>query len=246
MAGVLTRTQIEQEALDNAAKSGALTLQSGTLLSSRITTWVNRAQLMIARRSDLLQATATMSTVASQQSYSFPSNFDNIYTLKLEDGLMSRKVTCILPWQFDSAIPLPSSMNSERSWFYVPYKSTGTFGLFPIPDAAYTMRLRYSYFPSDFTSATAVSQYTYLDDAIVAYATSLMFQWLQELKDAAMWRKIGDDIVDTMQEKSRDEEQFVDWSPAYQGFTSASDSTFVGDYTNNPFVTSVNMNGWNS
>jgi hypothetical protein len=244
MAGILTRQQIENEALDNAAKSGALTLQSGTLLSSRITTWVNRAQLMIARRSDLLQATATMSTVANQQTYSFPSNFDSIYTLKLEDGLESRKVTCILPWQFDKEIPLPSSMVSERSWFYVPYKSTGTFELFPIPDDVYTMRLRYSYFPTDFTSSTGVSEYSNLDDAIVAYTTSLIFQWLQELKDASTWRKIGDEIVDITTKKASDEEQFIDWAPIAQGYSASAESSFVGDYVNNPFVTSVNMNGW--
>lgn len=242
MAGVLTRTQIEQEALDNAAKNGALTLQSGTLLSTRITTYVNRAQLWIARRADLLQATATSSTVTSQQSYSFPSGFRNIYTLKLEDGLNSRKVQCILPWQFDGKIPLPSAMTTQRSWFYVPYKDTGTFELFPIPDGVYTLRLRYSYYPSDFTSSTATSQYTNCDDALIAYATSMVFSWLQELKDAATWKAKGDEIVDQVQELSNEEKQFIDWAPIYEGYTVQSDQAFVGDYTNNPFVT--NLNRW--
>lgn len=243
MAGVLTRTQIEQEILDNAAKSGALTLQSGTLLSARITTWVNRAQLWIARRADLLQATATSSTVASQQSYAFPSNFRNIYTLKLEDGLMSRKIQCILPWQFDQKIPLPSVMNEERSWFYVPYKDTGTFELFPIPDDVYTVRLRYSYYPADFTSATATSEYTNCDDAIVAYGTMFMFRWLQELKDAAVWEALGNQIVDSNNKLSTEAEQFVDWAPVYEGYSAQNGDSFIGDYPNNPFVSGLNSWG---
>lgn len=240
MAGELTRTQIENEALDNAAKSGALTLQSSTLLSTRVTTWVNRAQHWIARRADLLQATAYTSTVASQQSYSFPGGFRNIYTLKFEDGQNSRKLKCILPWQFDKYVPLPSNVTTGYSEFYVPYKETETFELFPIPQGVYTIRLRYSYYPTNFTSATAVSQYTNCDDALVAYTTMMIFRWLQELKDANEWEKLGDRIVDTNVGLADDEQKFIDWTPIYEGYSAQSSDIIAGDYVNNPFVSGLN------
>lgn len=243
MAGVLTRQQIEQEVLDNAAKSGALTLQSGTLLSSRVTVWVNRAQQWIARRADLLQATATTSTVASQQSYSFPSNFRNIYTLRLEDGVDSVKLDCVLPWQMDTYVPLPSALTTGKSLYYVPYKDTGTFELYPIPDDTYTIRLRYSYLPSDFTSSTAVSEFTNCDDALIAYGTSFMFRWLQEIKDADQWEAYGNRIIDDVVKLSAEAEQFIDWSPYYQGF-STNPNGAPGDYVNNPFIKDMNLNIW--
>lgn len=243
MAGVLTRTQIENEALDNIAKSGVLTLQSGTTLATRMTLWANRAQQWIARRADLLQFTSSASTVASQQSYAFPSGFRKIYGMKLEDGLNSRKLTCLMPWEFDRQVPLPSSMTTSQSWFYVPYKNTGTFELFPIPDAAYTLRLRYSLYPSDFTAASATSQFTGCDDALIAYATMFGFRWLQETKDAQDWMKTGDEIVAWVKENLEEAQQFVDWAPASEGF-SALDGELTGQYYNNPFVRDANLNTW--
>lgn len=241
MAGVLTRKQIEDEALDNIAKSGLLTLQSQTTLATRMTTWVNRSQQWIARRSDLLQYIESASTVTNQQFYAFPNNLRKVYGMKLEDGLNSRKLTCIMPWEFDRKVPLPSSITKLRSWYYVPYKNTGQFELFPIPDKAYTLRLRHSVYPTDFTSTTAVSQYTGCDDAIVAYATMFGFRWLQELKDAEDWKRQGDGIIAFVEENQNDTNQFPDWSPAAEGFSTI-DVEFTGQYYANPFIRDGNMN----
>jgi hypothetical protein len=243
MAGVLTRTQIENEALDNIAKSGVLTLQSGTTLGTRMTNWVNRAHLKICRRTDLLQYTATTTTVKGQQNYAFPDNIRRVYSIKFEDGLNSRKLTCMMPWEFDRKVPMPSAITQLRSWYYIPYKQTGQFELFPIPDGVYTLRMRYSLFPSDFTSATAVSAYTNLDDAIVAYATMFGFRWLQELKDAEEWLKIGNAVVDAENETQSDDNNFIDWEPQSEGFTTQ-DTDFTGQYYNNPFIRDNNLTTW--
>lgn len=243
MAGVLTRTQLENEALDNVAKSGVLALQSGTTLSTRMTTWVNRSQLWIARKADLLQYTATASTVASQLTYALPNNFRKIFSLRLQDGQESRKIKCIMPWEFDRNVPQPTNQTTQRSWFYVPYKDTQTFELFPIPDAAYTLKLRYSLYPSDFTAANAVSQYTNCDDAIIAYATMFAFRWLQELKDAASWEKFGNDIIEQVIETNDESEQYPDWAPSGEGFT-INDQYYTGDYYNNPFIRDNNLSTW--
>lgn len=242
MAGSLTRAQIENEALDNIAKSGLLTLQSSTALSTRMTGWVNRAQLWVARRADFLQFISSASTIASQQFYAFPDKLRKVYGIKLEDGLNSRKLTCMMPWEFDRKVPMPSASTTLRSWFYVPYKQTSQFELFPIPDGAYTLRMRYSVYPTDFTGATAVSQYTYLDDAIIAYSTMFGFRWLQELKDAADWAKVGDEIVAYQKENYDDSRMFPDWEPMAEGF--GFDTEYSDQYYNNPFVRDGNLNTW--
>ena len=143
MAGVLTRAQIENETLDNLAKSSLMTLQSGDAMSTRVTRWVNRAQQWVARRADLLQGYVTTSTVASQQTYAFPTGMRKVYTLRLMDGLNSRKLDCTMPWEMDRRVPMPAALTTLRSWFYVPYKNTGTFELFPIPDTTYTIYWEY-------------------------------------------------------------------------------------------------------
>lgn len=243
MAGTLTRTEIEDEALDNVAKSGVLTLQSGTTLRTRMTTWVNRAQLWIAWKADILALEATTATVASQSSYSFPNAYRKIYSLRLIDGLQSRKLTCVMPWEMDQKVPSPSSQTTQRSSFYTPFKDTGTFELFPIPDGIYTLTLRYSAYPDNFTSATAYSQFTNADAAIVAYATMFAFRWLQELKDAKDWEGQGDMIVAKLEEANDPNQIYPDWAPALEGY-SASGGALPGEYYNNPFINSANVNTW--
>ena len=242
MAGILTRAQIENETLDNLAKSNTLIMQSGDLMSQRITRWVNRAQQWIARRVDLLQGYVTTSTVNAQQTYAFPAGIRKIYTLRLLDGLNSRKLDCTMPWEMDRRVPMPAALTTLRSWFYVPYKNTGTFELFPIPDGAYTLELRYSYYPVDFLSSSAVSQYTGLDDAIINYATMFGFRWLQESDDADKWQKYGDEVVAQVKLITT-EEQYSDWVALGEGFSTQT-IDYTGEYFNNPFIRDSNLNTW--
>lgn len=241
MAGTKTRLQMVGEVLDNMAKSGSLTLGSGTLLSSRAVDYLNRAQFLIARQQDILQAIATSATVANQLSYSLPSRFRSVFDLRLEDGVNTRKLTCILPQNFDERIPKPSIYTASLPWFYVPYKDTGTFELFPIPDQVYTLRLRYSYFPAALSTDGQTSDYSDLDDALIAFATMYGFRWMQELKDAVYWEAIGTDVL--KQHKTMRLEQYPDWTPVSEGF-GASGGSYTGEYWNNPFIGSVDANNW--
>lgn len=240
----LTFQQMQNEALDNVAKSGVLTMQSGTVLSTRMAAWINRAQLWVDRKCDMLQYDFTSATVTNQQTYSFPSGLRKVYTIRLIDGLMSRKLICVLPWEADKRIPNASSTATQRSEFYVPYGNTFTFQLFPIPDAAYTLELRASLYPSDLVNSTDQSALYNADDAIIAYATMFAFRWLQELKDAADWESYGNRIVKDLNENYDESQQYIDWSPAADGFSVNGGNSSVGDYANNPFIRSTNLNGW--
>lgn len=243
MAGTLTFQQLQNEALDNVAKSGVLTLQSGTTLNTRMGTWVNRAQLWIARKADLLAYDFTSSTVASQQTYAFPNNVRRVFSLRLLDGLNSRKLSCVMPWEMDRKVPNASALTTARSWFYTPYKETGTFQLFPIPDNVYSLEIRCSLYPTNMVNPADVSQYTNADDAIIAYATMFAFRWLQETKDARDWEIFGNEVVAMLKENADEANRFVDWSPTAEGF-SAHDIDFTGQYFNNPFVRDTNLTTW--
>lgn len=243
MAANLTYKQMQNEALDNVAKSGVLTLQSGTQLNTRMANWVNRGQLWLSRRVDLLNYDLTSATVLGQQTYSFPSNLRRSYSMRLIDGLNSRKLSCTMPWEMDRKVPYAPALTTARSWFYVPYKETFTFQLFPIPDNVYTLELRCSLYPNDLVSDNDVSQYQNCDDAIIAYATMFAFRWLQESSDAKEWELYGDEIVAMIKDNSDDAHRYVDWSPGPEGFSSH-DIDYSGDYFNNPFVRDTNLNTW--
>jgi len=237
MAGTLTRLQMANEALDNCAKSSSLTLQSGTTLASRVVTYINRAQMLIARKADFLQAIATSDTVTDQKSYSLPSRFRSVLSLRLglsDTDFNGRKLTCVMPWEMDKKVPYPATLTTAIPTFYVPYADTLTFELIAIPDQEYPMTLRYSYFPTTLSTDAQFSDYTDLDDAIVAYATMYAFRWMQELKDASVWEAIGNAIIKDHETMML--EQFPDWAPFSEGYASQP-NTYTGEYWNNPFVT---------
>lgn len=233
MAGTLTRLQMVNTVLDNIGRSSSLTLRSGTALTARIVTWLDWAQIKVSRQFNFLFNTATASTVASQDCYSLPSNFNTIYTIRLEDGLQSTKLTLVMPWDFDRIVPKADSLPTGRPYYYIPFKESGNFTIFPIPDAVYTMRIRYAYAPAALSTDNQTSDFTDLDDILVYYATSEGFKWLQEIKDAAYWAARGDEALKDAIYNVQD--TFPDWQPVSHGFNSYS-TRIVGEYYNNPFI----------
>ena len=105
------------------------------------------------------------------------------------------------------------------------------------------MELRASLYPTDLAAPTDISALYKCDDAIIAYATMFAFRWLQELKDASDWEAYGNRIMKEVNENFDDAQQYVDWSPNLEGF-STNGNTAIGDYANNPFIRSANLNSW--
>lgn len=233
----LTRLQMANEVLDNLSRDGSATTRSGVTLSTMAVRWLNRAQRQIARKYDMLFKTSTSSTVDGQQTYSFPSNLRAVFSIKLESGINSRKLTCVMPWEFDNLVPLPSNDTETISKYYVPYKASNQFELYKIPDAAYTLRMRHSIWPTDLATDSSNTDYAAfnidLDDALIFLATSYGFKYLQELVDARSWRKDGWDRVEEVWMAER--ESFPDWAPSGRGFTVGVYAP-PGEYYNNPFI----------
>ena len=233
MAGTLTRLQMANEILDNLAKRSSLTLPSGDVLSTRVVRWLNQAQRLVSREADLLFKIGTASTVTDQQSYALPTDINALFSIRLEDGMNSRRLLMRQPWEFDSVEPMPSAVSTGIPVYYIPYKTTNTFELFPIPDAVYTMRLRYSYWAPDLSSDSSTTDFTYMDDVLICFGTMYGFRWLQESKDASYWEARGkealeDAIANAMQ-------SFPDWEPVSKGFDSRSGRP-LGEYYNDPFT----------
>lgn len=233
----LTGSQIVSEVLDNLTRTGVSQTTSGTDLSTRCLVWVNRAQRKLARKYDLLFKESTATTLASQKSYSFPSNVRSIYDLRLENGFQSIKLDPTHYRLLDSMYPKPSVYTNRQPLFYIPFKSTNTFELFPIPDQGYTVRMRHSYWPTDLTPLTtsdwALNNID-MDEAIIALATSYGFAWLQEYVDSKFWQSMG---MDAAKETYLSEcDSIPDWAPRGQGFNSFR-VPLLGEYYNDPFIT---------
>jgi hypothetical protein len=240
MAGELTRLEMQTEVLDNLTQSGVMTTANNVTLATMANRWINRAQNRIARMHNLIWREQTSATVASQKAYSFDSSMRSIISLRLEDGMDSRKLTLVMPSKFDLYYPKPDEHTEGASCIYVPFENTNTFELFPIPDTAYVLRLRGSFWPTSLTTDTSTSDYTYLDDVIIAYATMYGYQWLQEMNDAKFWKAVGNDELKA--QINAELSKFPDWVMKSEGF-SAGDEVFIGEYYNDPFVRS-NPNGY--
>lgn len=232
MAGILTRTLLVDEVLDNLTKRSTATTVSAKTLSTMAVRWLDRAQYRIARRHSLLFRIATAATVTSQQSYSFPSNIRSLYSIRLEDGNDSVKLGIVMPWEFDSLVPKPNTQSTGRPDWYIPYKASNTFELFRIPDAAYTMRMRYSFWPTELTSDAQTSDYSYMDDVLVAFATMYGWQWMQEYKDRDAWLKFAEEELAGAIKAEID--AFPDWMPVGRGYSATEPP--LGEYHNNPFI----------
>lgn len=240
MAGTLTHLEMRTEVLDNLTQDASATTANGVSLSTMATRWLNRAQLRIARKHNLIWEEQTSATVHAQKSYNFDSNLRSVSTFRIEDGTNSRKLVCVMPTKFDQLYPKPDNEAEGLPTIYVPFENTNTFELFKIPDAAYVLRLRCSMWPTNLTGDSQYADYTFLDDVIIAYATMYGYQWLQEMNDAKFWRSVGDDELRS--QLIAEVSKFPDWAPVSEGFT-AQGASYIGEYWNDPFVTSSATGG---
>jgi len=226
------------EVLDNLGREGSAETRNGTTLSDMSVRWLNRAQLQAARKYNILFKTSTATTVADVQTYTFPATLRSLYSLRLENGIESRKLTCIMPWDFDKAVSKPDEDFTSTPTYYIPYKATNEFELYRIPDDTYTLRLRYSMWPADLALDASTSSYQVAgidaDDATIALATSYGYAYLQELVDATKWREAGWMLWKMISDATRD--IFPDWAPREMGFSIYDSQELPGEYYNNPFV----------
>ena len=156
--------------------------------NARIDRWLNWSKDYIAdlhTYEEMRKSDATMVTVASDNSLSWPTRMKDLYTLRLVDGANSRTLIYVYPRNFDEKIPIDATYSENRPAYYVDYGST--FELFPIPNAIYPMTARFSQYPIDFASDSSESTLLRKDALICGIATVFGFWSLRELEDATFW-----------------------------------------------------------
>jgi len=228
----LTRLQMVTEALDNISRVSSGQMRSATTMSEMGARWANRAQVEVARRHDFIFKTSTASTVVGTQTYAFPSNLSSLHDMILESTTspsQSRKLRCLMHWDYARMVPKPSVIPTNIPTHYIPHKTNLQFDLLPIPNAIYTLRMFHSCLPTDMSLDTSTSDYqTYnvdCDDILVYLITSYGFQYLQELVDSQYWRKMAFDRLEEVYKNVRG--TFPDWNPVGRGFGASG----YGDYS---------------
>jgi len=244
MANTLASVLID-ETLDNLSRSSTATTRSGATLSATAITWLNRTMLeitggMVIREGNRTKIVKTnfvdlnkhyqMSTVDGTKNYSFPSNYNEIITIRAIDGTSSHKLRLTLPHVFDKAVPYPEGESEDRPSFYIPRGNS--FDLFPIPDDVYVVQCHVNILPTTITATTDTIDFEpNKDDLIVAGMTYRGFRHIQMYEDSAYWKLEYRDMFIGAVEMNED---MPDWEPQGQGFDT--DKVISGNYWSKPFI----------
>jgi hypothetical protein len=128
--------------------------ESGVQLTNDdIARWINEAQADIATQNQVLQATATMNTVANQATYSLAAvspKIDSIASILLN----GRRIGNIPISQAEESISLadPEGLEIGAPQFW--YEWAGQITFWPVPGQVYSMLIRYTAEPTDVTTTT--------------------------------------------------------------------------------------------
>ena len=225
MSGTLTRDELTTEIADIVGKSVSALAVSGALLQTRIRSiYLNAAQRRIARSYSFeeLNVTKTDSaTVTSVKTYPLSTGTNNlglvrpkdIFSITLVDGANSRRLKRQSPEWLDSRFPDPTTYTTDRPSIYVRYGDQ--IDLFRIPNDAYTLKIRYPQWPTPFSSASQVSDFTNKDELLIAAGVMETYLALEEYQDVAVWfpRFIG------LLNDAEGAETAVDWEPQAEPFS---------------------------
>lgn len=202
--------------------------------NSRINTWLNWAQNYI---SDLhtyeeMRKRYTALTVNKQKSYGFPTKMKDIYSLTVQDGGSSVKLVYVNPRKFDVDVPRIEELTTDVPDRYVDYGVN--FDLCRIPNGAYTLNLRCSSFPLDFSGDDVESELLRKDALICAVTTVFGLMALSEVENAAYW---GSQVVPSLFEASlKGDHSAEDWKPVARGFGGSTGSGVSGEWWRSPFT----------
>jgi hypothetical protein len=196
--------------------------------------WLNAALQRMSRLYDFREMFKTYSsaTVASTETYSMPTNWKVVMSVRIIDGTNSIKLQKETVRRVDEVRPYPAADSTGRPNTYMVRGNY--FDLNPIPDAVYTMYMRTIQWPTVITdSATLIDYEPNKDDVVLAFTLCEAFKFFQMETDSLAWEAIA---MKKLREIVRVETNNPDWEPKGVGFNSASDGIVLGEYYNNPLV----------
>lgn len=198
--GTLSLTELKEELKAN--------LGNRSDLDARLTRFLNRAQTEVAKEKAKFEElevsedkVLTYTGVpATDKVLAFSSltnsNPHKIWSVRVIDGLTSWKLTYVQNRKFDLIVPNAAAEAVDKPTHYTLWEKR--FEWYPVINAAYTMRLRLSKWPTAFSDASpsATSSLSEKDDLIIWKATALAFASLGEMKKAsaaeAMYQQYAD------------------------------------------------------
>ena len=216
--GDMTRLQIVTEVADTCGKALSAASVSGAALQTRVQNYVNWGQLRIARTYDyyeLNSLTTIPVTVANVKIYPFNTGAYNlglvrckdINSIRLIDNENSRKLVRWDYRNFDTHYPRPENFTGGRPKIYTRWGNA--IELFRIPDAEYSLVIRYSMFPTPLTSDGQTSDFTNKDQLIVTAGVLETYLALEEYQDAEVWLERFKGHI----EDAKKAESDIDWEP---------------------------------
>jgi len=168
--------------------------------STEIGTYVHRAQNIIVRDASVLHHDFTCLKVESYtdtedevKTYSLPLTLKSFYDLRLCESATKRKFHPLTPRRQDLRRPYPEDDSEGTPVYYILWGRY--FDLSPIPDATYTMYIRWLKWPTAMATG-AVSDLLYMDEVIIKCADWLTVLSLNLEKDI---RRFKGDYRDLLQ-----------------------------------------------
>ena len=203
--------------------------------NARITRWVNWAKDYLAdlhTYEEMRYKDTSKETVASDNTLAWPTRMKDLYSMAIQDGSRSQRLTYVPARGFDTVVPRPETSGENLPKWYVDYGSS--FELFPIPDAVYSLNIRISKYPADLSADSDECELLRKDALICGMSTVFGFYSLREIEDAAYW---GGEIVAALYTASLTGDRSAeDWVPIARGFGSGGHASLSGEWWKNPFV----------
>lgn len=180
----LTFTELQDEV--------RFSLGGRTDLDSRLGRAINMAQQRLAKIHDFdefeINSTSTISNTGntSDKYITLPLKRE-IYSLVVMDGTKSHKLVQRTAQWWDRLITTPEYFSRDMPHSYTVWNNT--IEMFPMPDADYTLRLRWTKWPADLSSGSSTSEFLRKDEILIELALVYIFRTLGKEQDAIThWR----------------------------------------------------------
>lgn len=228
----LTFTELVSQVVEDTGRSDKTTA---------IGTYVNRGQNIIVRDASVMHHDFSCLKVESYRdtvhdgtsgtkTYSLPLNLKSFYDLRLCESATKRIFHPLTPRRQDLRRPYPEDDSEGTPVHYILWGRF--FDLSPIPDAAYTMHMRWLKWP-DAISGTTESDLLYMDELIIKCADWLTVLSLNLEKDIRRFKADYRDLLMAAVNSDRDEHKY-DLALKAQPFTTAGMPADMSDYHRKP------------
>lgn len=243
--GDLTRAELRTEVNKNLGDvlSGLSPANSAAAVA-RLNAALNLAQGWIAREREFKELTLINEQLivvignpsVDRRTLDLPANIRSIYSIvyKQDSRARAHKLEYVQQRAWDQLVPYGYDLLTGVVTHYtIWYDGNEKLNIewYKVPDAPFTIEMRYSAYPNELSNETGKSEYIKKDDLIIARATATMFRSRGALEDAAMWdgeanRLLRAAVLDDMRKP--------DYQPRPRGASDANSNQI--NYWQDPFV----------